>query len=265
MCTEGVPRSNSAPRRRGEERGKVIKVKGLIMLKLICLLLVSATAGQSFADGPREIKLPEPAKDGSLSLEKALKQRRSVRSYLSEPISLEELSQLLWAAQGITKRMDKPAHWPEEREWFGGLRTAPSAGALYPLEIYVASGRVSGLDAGLYKYIPEKHSLVPQSGEDLRDHLAEAALGQSYVRECAADIIITAVYQRVEGKYGKRADLYVPMEAGSAVQNIYLQCEPLGLGTVVIGAFSEDRVKDALELPGSERPMAIMPVGRKKK
>jgi len=240
-------------------------MNGIAKLALSLLLLLPVAAGQSLADSPDEMELPAPDREGALSLEKTLEQRRSVRSYTTgEPISLEELSQLLWAAQGITKMMEKPGHWPEDREWFGGLRTAPSAGALYPLEVYVAAGNVRGLEPGLYKYIPQRHSLARENGRDLRGQLADAALGQRWVAECAADIVITAVYQRTEAKYGDRADLYVPMEVGSAVQNIYLQCEPLGLGTVVVGAFTDDDVSDVLQLPDSERPMAIMPVGRKK-
>jgi len=225
---------------------------------MLCMVYGSADAGEG------EIKLPEPLTEGEMSLERTLDQRRSVRSYSDSSLSLEELSQLIWAAQGITKRMEKPAHWPESREWFGGLRTAPSAGALYPLEVYVAAGEVEGLEKGLYRYHPLQHSLEMIISDDLRGELADASLGQSWVRECALDIIITAVYARIEKKYGEKSELYVPIEVGAAMQNIYLQCEPLGLGTVVIGAFEDDKVAGVLDLPADERPMAIMPVGRKK-
>ncbi|MFO7914224.1 MAG: SagB/ThcOx family dehydrogenase [Candidatus Krumholzibacteriales bacterium] len=229
-----------------------------VIAAMLCMVCGSAGAGEA------DIKLPEPSTDGEMSLEKTLDQRRSVRSYAEGSISLQELSQILWAAQGITKRMEKPGHWPESREWFGGMRTAPSAGALYPLEVYAAAGEVDGLEKGLYKYSPQEHSLKRIGSKDLRPELAAASLGQRWVRECAVDIIITAVYARIEKKYGDRSELYVPVEVGAAMQNIYLQCEPLGLGTVVIGAFEDEKVAGALQLPGSERPMAIMPVGRKK-
>lgn len=230
----------------------------LLIALMLCMVYGSADAGEG------EIKLPEPSTEGDMSLERTLDQRRSVRSYGESPLSLEELSQLLWAAQGITKRMEKPGHWPESREWFGGFRTAPSAGALYPLEVYVAAGEVGGLAKGLYKYDPLQHSLEKVISDDLRGELADASLGQSWVRECAADIIITAVYARTEKKYGERSELYVPVEVGAVMQNIHLQCEPLGLGTVIIGAFEDEKVAGVLDLPAGERPMGIMPVGRKK-
>ena len=229
---------------------------------LLTALMLSMVCGSASA-GEAGVKLPEPTKDGEISLEKTLDQRRSVRSYADSSLSLQELSQLLWAAQGITKRMEKPGHWPESREWFGGFRTAPSAGALYPLEVYVAAGKVEGLEKGLYKYHPLQHSLEMITSDDLRGQLADASLGQKWVKECALDIIVTAVYSRTEKKYGERSELYVPIEVGAVMQNIYLQCEPLGLGTVVIGAFEDQEVTAALELPADERPMAIMPVGRR--
>ncbi|MBD3179864.1 MAG: SagB/ThcOx family dehydrogenase [Candidatus Latescibacteria bacterium] len=235
-----------------------MKAQPIVLLTLLfSLIFGSAIAGEA------EIKLPAPVTDGQISLEKAMEQRRSVRSYAEGPLSMEELSQLLWAAQGVTRRMERPRRWFQDRKWIGGLRTAPSAGALYPLEVYVAAGEVTGLEKGLYKYLAMEHSLVRKGSEDLRGELAAASLGQSYVKDCAVDIIITAVYARVESKYGNRAEIYVPIEVGAAMQNIYLQCESLKLGTVVIGAFRDNEVEDVLDLPDRERPIAIMPVGRK--
>lgn len=196
------------------------------------------------------IKLPEPKTKGTFSLEEALLNRRSIREYSGEPLTLEEVSQLLWAAQG------KTAGW--------GGRTAPSAGGLYPLEVYVVVGNVKNLVIGVYKYRYETHELVKTRNEDVRVPLAEAALSQSPVKDAAIDILISAIYERTTQKYGERGMRYVHMEAGHAAQNIYLQATALDLGTVTIGAFYDDRVKDVMGMPENEAPLYIMPVGRKK-
>ncbi len=175
--------------------------------------------------------------------------RRSVREYADLPLSLEEVSQLLWAAQGITS------------DWGG--RTAPSAGALYPLEVYLVVGSVDNLGVGVYKYQPQEHALVRVGDGDVRAELASAALRQSFVAEAAVDIVIGAVYERTTRKYGDRGVRYVHMEAGHAAQNIYLEVVALDLGTVTIGAFSDELVMDILDMPESEVPLYIMPVGRK--
>jgi SagB-type dehydrogenase family enzyme len=194
------------------------------------------------------IQLPSPNFDGSTSIEEALLERRSVRNYSSEQLNLSDLSQILWSAQGIT---DKTY----------GLRTAPSAGALYPLEIYVASANVKSLGPGLYKYNPHDHTISLISEGDIRDDISNASLKQGAITNSSAIIIITAIYERTSVKYGKRAERYVFMEAGHAGQNIYLQCVSLGLGTVMIGAFNDDALKKVLNLPDSEHPLALYPVG----
>lgn len=197
---------------------------------------------------PATIKLPEPRLKGGVSLEEALLKRRSVRSYTGESLLLGEVSQLLWSAQGITGE--------------SGGRTAPSAGALYPLEIYLIAGDVKALSPGVYKYHPQGHELIRVRAKDVREELAAAALGQSCVKEGAINIVIAAVYERTTGKYGERGVRYVHMEAGHAAQNIYLQASALNLGTVVIGAFYDDRVKEILGLAAQEQPLYIMPVGK---
>jgi SagB-type dehydrogenase family enzyme len=194
------------------------------------------------------LSLPEPAHDGDISVEKALLERRSVRSYKEGVLTLKELGQLLWAAQGITDPT--------------GKRTAPSAGALYPLEIYAVVGKVEGLDPGVYKYRPESHSLTKVTDGDQRKALSQVALNQSYVTQGAIDIVITAVYERVTVKYGERGIRYVQLEAGHAAQNVCLQVVALKLGTVPIGAFDDDGVKKVLSLPDEEAPLYILPVGR---
>jgi len=193
--------------------------------------------------------LPEPRLRSEVSVEEALLKRRSVREYGNAPLTLEEVSQLLWAAQGITS------------EWGG--RTAPSAGALYPLEVYIVVGNVENLSPGVYKYNPERHELIKVRDDDAREELAEAALSQVWVKEGAIDIVIAAVYGRTTKKYGDRGVRYVHMEAGHAAQNIYLQAATLDLGMVTVGAFHDDRVKEIMSMPEDEIPLYLIPVGRK--
>jgi len=195
------------------------------------------------------IRLPEPKYIGTSSLEEALHKRRSVRTFKDGPVTTYEVSQLIWAASGITGE--------------GGLRTAPSAGALYPLELYVVAGNVNGLPAGIYKYRPNNHELLSVAKGDRRNDLCNAALGQSSIRRASAVLVLTGVYQRTTAKYGERGIRYVHMESGHAAQNICLQSVPLGLGTVVIGAFRDEEVKRVLNLEDAERPLYILPIGRR--
>lgn len=201
------------------------------------------------AEDNARITLPEPRYDSDVSLEEALLKRRSVRDYSDEALTLQEVSQLLWAAQGITDP--------------SGKRTAPSAGALYPLEVYIVVGDVEDIVKGVYKYEPQQHELVRVLDGDQRKALAKAALDQQSVAQGAIDIVVTAIYERTTGKYGDRGVRYVHMEAGHAAQNVYLQAVAINLGMVVIGAFYDDQVKEALNLPENEEPLYIMPVGRK--
>lgn len=194
-----------------------------------------------------DIKLPEPQLDGRLSLEQSLARRRSVRHFSRKPLALRHVSQILWAAQGITS----PA----------GYRTAPSAGALYPLEVYLAAGMVEGLAAGVYHYRPGGHELVLLHKGDVRPGLTGDALGQSAVNYGALCLVIAAVYGRTTGKYGSRGMQYVHLDAGHAAQNICLQATALGLGTVPIGAFYDERVCKTLHLPGGVVPLYLLPVG----
>ena len=194
------------------------------------------------------IKLPPPRAGSDFSLEKALSIRRSVREYTDEPLSLSDLSQLLWAAQGIVGP--------------GELRTAPSAGATYPLEVYVAAGRVSGLTSGTYKYRPLEHALTRIREGDVLPELARAALGQSCVETAAAAIALAGVYERTTGVYGRRGIRYVDNEIGHAAQNVHLQAVALGFGTVPVGAFDDEAVARALGLSGGEKPLYLIPVGR---
>lgn len=200
--------------------------------------------------GVIEIDLPPPAKKSDISLEAALDQRHSVRRYWSDFLELAEVSQLLWAAQGLNRP--------------GGYRTAPSAGALYPLEAYLVAGNVNGLPAGVYLYRPLSHDLRRTAAGDHRDELAGAALGQGSIRRAPAALVLCAVMERITGKYGRRGIRYAHMEAGHAAQNFALQATALGLGTVPIGAFRDKRVQTALGLPDNEQPLYIIPVGKPK-
>jgi SagB-type dehydrogenase family enzyme len=192
-------------------------------------------------------ELPAPILKAAHSLEHALAARRSVREYGPAKLTRRELGQLLWAAQGITERM--------------GLRTAPSAGALYPLELYVVAGDVSDVEAGVYHYEPGDHALALRAAGDCRAVLATAALGQECVGRAPAIIIVAAVYARTTGKYGDRGRRYVHMEAGHAAQNVCLQAAALGLAGVVVGAFDDREVKRVAGLPPREEPLALFPVG----
>lgn len=195
------------------------------------------------------ITLPEPRYDSDVSIEQSLLQRRSIRSYTGEPLTLEEVSQLLWAAQGITDPR--------------GFRTAPSAGALYPLEVYVVVGDVKNLACGIYTYEPGEHKLALCIKGDKRSELADVALAQPWVKEGAVVIVFTAVYGRTAIKYGERGIRYVHIEVGHAAQNLCLQATAMGLGVVTVGAFHDEEVSRLLNLSEDEEPLYIIPVGRK--
>lgn len=195
--------------------------------------------------------LPTPDRDGDVSVERAIVNRRSRRSYGDQALERRELGQLLWAAQGVTERSS-------------GFRAAPSAGALYPLELYVVVGvaGVEGLDRGVYRYRPNGHDLVPGTSEDVQSQLQVAALDQDPVGEAAVDVVVCAVDERTTRKYDDRGRRrYVPMEAGHAGENLYLQVESLGLATVAIAAFRDEAVLDVLGAPTDRRPLYIFPVG----
>jgi SagB-type dehydrogenase family enzyme len=195
------------------------------------------------------ITLPAPVKEGSLEVERALAERRSVREFSPGSLELAEVAQLLWAAQGVTDAR--------------GHRTAPSAGALYPLELLLVAGEVEGLQAGVYWYEPGDHVVTAHMEGDWRAELSQAALDQAWVREAPTVVVITAIYERTTGKYGQRGVQYVHMEVGAAAQNLYLQAQSLGLGTVFVGAFHDDQIAALLQLGEGQVPLALLPVGRR--
>jgi SagB-type dehydrogenase family enzyme len=232
---------------------KIIVIISLVLVTttLLSLSILHNHAGliEERQEMGERIKLPEPCTTGNTSVEAALSQRRSIRAYSGDNLTIEEVSQLLWSAQGIT------APW--------GGRTAPSAGALYPLELYLVVGDVEGIDKGVYRYRPGAHELEKVKADDVRAELADAALGQECVRDAAIDIVFTAVYERTTRKYGERGIRYAHMEAGHAAQNVYVQAVALDLGTVVIGAFYDREVANIVNVSEHENPLYIMPVGRK--
>ena len=186
-----------------------------------------------------------------MSLEEAIARRRSIRRFTSEPLSRLQLSQILFAAQGIT----------DTRQEF---RSVPSAGATYPLEIFVVCGRncVEEIGEGVYHYSIDRHSLTLHHEGDARFELAEAALGEEMIYRAPVDIVICALYERTTLHYGRRGERYVHIEVGHAGQSIYLQATVLGLATVAIGAFYDEQVREVLHLEKQYRPLYIMPLGR---
>ncbi len=213
---------------------------------LLALLGLSQAAG---ASAQNTVRLPPPRTEGTVPLERALLERRSVRNYSRAALALPDVSQLLWAAQGITGR--------------GGYRTAPSAGALYPLETFLCAGRVEGLSAGVYKYRPQDHELLRLAEGDWRARLAEAALGQAWVREAPVTVALAAVMNRITGRYQQRGVRYAWMEAGHAAQNVLLQAAALGLGAVPVGAFDDRTVQRILRMASEEEPLYLIPAGRR--
>jgi len=195
------------------------------------------------------IQLPQPRYQSEVSLEEAILKRRSRREWSSKPLALTAVSQILWAAQGITD----PSR---------GFRAAPSAGATYPLEIYVVvkSGGVENLEAGIYHYIPSHHMLKLVKKGDYSDELESAALGQRWVSSAPVNFVIMAAYERTTRIYGERGYRYVHIEVGHVGQNIYLQAVALDLGTVAVGAFYDQQVSEIIGVTNLH-PLYIMPVG----
>jgi SagB-type dehydrogenase family enzyme len=214
---------------------------------IVAVSLAVGSCGDDTADATTAteygtVTMPQPREDGAMSLEQALSGRRSVRSFTDETLTLDEISQLMWAAQGLT-------------EEGGAGRAAPSAGGTYPLEVYVAT------PDGAYHYVPDGHLLEVVHGGDLRAPLAEAALDQQWVADAAIVVVITAVFARTEQRYGDRAERYVHLEAGHAAQNVLLQAVALDFGAVPVGAFRDEQVQEILGLPGDHEPLYLIPVG----
>lgn len=224
------------------------KTVNVISFSALCIFLFFFPLLLSAFGKDTHITLPQPLTTGNISVEEALLTRKSTRTYSKEYLLLSEISQLLWAAQGITRQ--------------DGKRTAPSAGALYPLELYIVAGQVHGLDPGVYRYHPQEHTLERVIHGNRQKELSAVALKQQSIQDGAAVLVVAGVYSRTARKYAKRAERYVHIETGHAAQNVFLQAMSLGLSTVVIGAFDDSGVKRVLRMQRNESPLLIMPLGR---
>ena len=223
-------------------------VNGIFKYLLVFLLVTIFIADSACA---QNVKLPKPKHGGGISVEEAIMERTSVRSFNDRALSLEDVSQLLWAAGG--KTVDGVT---------GPTRAYPSAGASYPLEIYLVAGKVQGLEPGVYKYNWRENSLSLVKKGDLREALTRAALGQRMIKQAPVTIVITAEFGKTTRRYGERGRTrYVSMDAGHLGQNVHLQAQSLGLGTVMVGAFSDAEVQKVLGV-SDETPIYMMPVGR---
>jgi SagB-type dehydrogenase family enzyme len=219
-------------------------------LRVLLISLVVLTVPGNAIGEKALLLLPKEKTKGPLSLEETLSSRRTRRDFQATPLELEELAQLLWSAQGVTGEG-------------GTLRAAPSAGALYPLDVYVVVGKASvdGLSPGVYRYLPSKHGLEEVASTDLRADMARACLRQSWIADAPVSLVLTAEYGRIERKYGPRGKRYALIEVGHAGQNIFLQAEALGLGAGIVGAFHDAELSKVLRLPGAHEPLIVMPVG----
>jgi SagB-type dehydrogenase family enzyme len=201
------------------------------------------------------IKLPQPDKISGLTVEEALLLRRSIRDFRDDPVKLRDLALILWATYGLSDPVE-------------GFLTTPSAGATYPLQVYVVIGSRGViddgrfLDPGVYRYDPERHVLMLVRSGDVRRELMQAALIQGFIGRAPVSMVITAIYERTTSVYGERGRTrYVPMEAGHASENAYLMATALGYGTVAVGAFRDNEVSKVIGVEGSEIPLYIMPIG----
>ncbi|MBE9507553.1 MAG: SagB/ThcOx family dehydrogenase [Chloroflexi bacterium] len=203
---------------------------------------------KTYADA-EQIVLPDPHGHRGLSLEEAVETRRSIRRYSSEALSPEELSRLLYAAQGITKQA-------------GMFRAAPSAGALYPIELYAVLHDVTGLEPGVYHYAVRKHELELLQQGDFRAAVVKAGLGQGFLAMANVCFVLSAIFQRTRWRYRERTYRYVMLEAGHIGQNLYLAATSMGLGACAVGAFLDDQLNDLLGLDGKEETaLYIVSVG----
>jgi SagB-type dehydrogenase family enzyme len=225
-------------------------VAAAVLLIAIAAMAQTAAALPAVPAGATSIALPKPEVTGKVTLEQAIAQRRSVREYAPGALTLAEVSQLMWVAQGITG--------PD------GKRATPSARAVYPLQVWLVAEEVTGLPAGIYRYEPKEHALTLVTAGPLRDSLAAAARGQETIQHAAAVVAVIGDSALAATKFRGNAERWLGMEAGFIVQDIYLECTALGLGTVMVGGFDETAVRRALSAPSGWEALALMPVGRRK-
>jgi len=236
-------------------------LSGLTTVLIVTYVIFSLYSPQQDLGGVEivgeELLLPLPKKITTITVEEAILLRKSIREWRDSPVTVEQLSMILWASQGVVENVD------------GWLRRAsPSAGATYPLEVYVVIGEKgvslgdgSYVEAGVYKYDYKRHSLKLIKSGDFRSDLWRASLRQDWVKEAPVSLVICAVYERTTWRYGERGVRYVHIEVGHVGQNIYLMSTALGLGTVAIGAFYDDEVAKVVEARRDERPLYVFPVG----
>jgi SagB-type dehydrogenase family enzyme len=205
-----------------------------------------------YSQKEHKMDLPNAQTNGTVSLERTIKIRRTIRSFTSQQLTLEQFSQLLWAAYGITE--DK-----------GQKRAAASGGACYPMDIYALVGEegIKGMEAGIYHYEPMGHSVSLILEGDLREKVARVSLGQIWMATPPLSLVVCAEYARITSRYGERGVRYAMIEAGHIGQNIFLQAEAMGLGAGIVGAFRDEAVIQVLGIPPSHEPLLIMPVGYK--
>jgi SagB-type dehydrogenase family enzyme len=221
-----------------------------IMLSVVVALgfgLVNLTAGF----GAEAIKLPAPVTKGTMSVEEALQNRRSTRKFANRSLELAQISQLLWAGDGINN--------PQ------GKRTAPSGKATYPMDLYLVAGErgVTGLAPGLYHYNVADHALDLMAKGDFRTAVAKACNSQVWMTEAPVILVISGDYKRSEVKNGDKALLFTHIEAGLIAQNIFLEAGSLGLGAGIAGGMNDQALGQALKLPPANIPFLVMPVGQK--
>lgn len=205
---------------------------------------VSVLGGPGVSTTRPQDRKPLPPADlsGKMPLEQTIATRRSIREFAPRPLTPEQIGQLCWAGQGITDRSS-------------GYRAAPSAGALYPIELYLVTRE------GIHHYLPREHALMPHQAGDVRRELQRASIDQDCVGDAPLTIVIAAVVDRSARKYRGRAERYCFIEAGHVAQNILLQATALGLGGVPVGAFEDERVAQVLQLPKDARVLYLLPIG----
>ncbi len=220
----------------------IMMISALLILTPVCSLVTKAVG----------ILLPMPSHKGTVTVEEALKARRTKRSFKARSLTLKEFSQILWAAYGVTAKA--PGYH---------LKTAPSAGALYPIDIYtvVGKGGVDTLAPGVYHFRPENHSIKCIKEGDLRDSVAKDSLHQLWMAKAPVIMVITGEYSRSTAKYGQRGVMYTHIEAGHVGQNVFLQAEAIGLKAGIVGAFDNKQIIETIGIPSSHNPLLIMPVG----
>jgi len=216
--------------------------RGVLLLLVLVGGAVLIGVGVFAGNNQNATALPEAAKEGEMSVEEAIAARRSVRQFTDAVPGERVIAQLCWATQGVTDTQR-------------GYRAAPSAGATYPLELYVVTAE------GVRRYVPDDHAFVDHIEGDLRGRLRAAALGQPFVESAPVVFVFAADVQRTAGRYGERAKRYVNMEVGHAAQNLLLQAEALGLAGVPVGAFRDEQADELLELPEGQQTLYLVPIG----